>query len=254
MLVIAHRGANREALENSWSAFELAVQAGAQRIELDVQMSRDGHGVILHDDDLFKMTGRQGKISQLTRSELARIKLTNDEPLPFLDEVVARLLPRIELNIEIKGPSEAAAALVSDLVRDHPRREQVIVSSFCAEPLVWIYRHAPDITRACLWSSDTFQWPFFATLAPQVFLEKAGTNLLHPIADLVDRHLMEVARLRGWRVYAWVPMVGEEGDRDGLWASLKTVGLDGLCTNYPRQLRRWLEEAALDEQQYVAHQ
>jgi glycerophosphoryl diester phosphodiesterase len=251
MQVIAHRGANKEALENSWRAFELAIEGGAQRIELDVQLSADGHAVVMHDDDLTRTTGVPARISRLTRAELKKLKLVNGEPVPFLDEVVARLLPRIELNIEIKGKSEALARVVAEAVANDPRRDRVIVSCFQAEPLVWIARHFPAIARACLWNmQDTWTWPFFAVLAPQVFLEKAQTNILHPHVSLVDFNLMDQAAARGWRVYAWAAMVGEEGDKEGLWTALKTVGLHGLCTNYPRQLKAWLDDAAIDERQF----
>jgi len=248
MLVIAHRGANKEALENSWSAFAKAVECGAQRIELDVQLSKDGHAVIMHDDDMFKTTGQHVHISRLERSELRTIKLRNGEPLPFLDEVVERLLPQIELNIEIKGESEQLAAVVANLVAKNPRRERVIVSCFQAPPLVWLRRNAPEVQRACLWSLDTYSWPFFATLAPTVFLEIAGTNILHPHTSLVDYNLMDQAAARNWRVYAWAEMVGEDHDREGLWTTLKTFGLHGLCTNYPRELTQWLKESAAYDQ------
>ena len=248
MLVIAHRGANKEALENSWSAFAKAVECGAQRIELDVQLSKDGHAVIMHDDDMFKTTGQHVHISRLERSELRSIKLRTGEPLPFLDEVIERLLPQIELNIEIKGESERLAAVVANLVAKNPRRERVIVSCFQAPPLVWLRRNAPEVQRACLWSLDTYSWPFFATLAPTVFLEIAGTNILHPHTSLVDYNLMDQAAARNWRVYAWAEMVGEDHDREGLWTTLKTFGLHGLCTNYPRELTQWLKESAAYDQ------
>jgi glycerophosphoryl diester phosphodiesterase len=252
MLVIAHRGANREAVENSFAAFEAAVDGGAVRIELDVQLSQDGHAVINHDDQLERTTGRYGLISEMTRAELERWRLVNGEPVPFLDQVVERFLPRIELNIEIKGASEVLAEVVCDIVDGHERRDAVLVSCFNWEPLVWIYRHRSHIRRACLWSyADTFSWPHFANLAPQVFLDRCGTNVLHPYTELVTPNLMDQAAARGWRVYAWAALAGEERDREGLWASLKTMGLHGLCTNYPRQLKRWLEDAALDEQVYL---
>lgn len=251
MQVIAHRGANKEALENSWSAFERAIEGRSLRIELDVQLSRDGHAVVNHDDSLKKTAGLDKLISTLDRVELAKLKLSNGEPIPFLDEVVERLLPRVELNIEIKGTSEVLAARVVDLVGQHARREQVIVSCFQTEPLVWIARHAPEVRRACLWNmQDTFSWPFFANLAPQVFLERCSTNILHPHVGLVDANLMDQAAARGWQVYAWVEMVGEEDGREGLWSSMKAVGLHGLCTNYPRQLRTWLEEAEAEASYY----
>ena len=243
MLVIAHRGANKEGLENSWDAFAKAIGAGATRIELDVQLSKDGHAVIMHDDELAKTAGLHQHISQLDRADLEQIKLLNGEPIPFLDQVIERLLPVIELNIEIKGSSEKLAAVVANLVAKHPRRERVIVSCFQAEPLVWLRRHAPEVQRACLWASDSFSWPFFATMAPTVFLEVAGTNILHPHTSLVDANLMDQAEARKWRVYAWAEMIGEDHDREGLWTTLKTFGLHGLCTNYPRELKIWLEEA-----------
>lgn len=250
MLVIAHRGANKEALENSWSAFELAIEAGASRIELDVQLSKDGAAVVCHDDSLLRTTGQRLNISELTRKDLKSIKLNNGEALPMLDEVVERLLPRVELNIEIKGTGEALAAAVAKTIAAHRLRERIIISSFAAPPLRWLARHAPEVRRACLWSSDTFHWPFFANLAPQVFLEWARTNILHPHVDLVDDNLMDQAGARGWLVYAWAPMVYEDDDREGLWTQLKTYGLHGLCTNYPRQLNSWLKDASIDEQSY----
>ncbi len=250
MLVIAHRGANKEALENGWRAFELACEIGATRIELDVQLAGDGTAVVMHDDDMLRTTGRALRISDFGRSELAKLKLKSGEKLPFLDEVVTRLLPRIELNIEIKGHSQELARVVCEAVANHPQRNKVIVSCFHPEPLVWIKDHYPEIERACLWSADSFSWPFFAVLAPQVFLDKAGTDILHPHARLVNENLMDQAAARGWRVYAWAEMVGEDHDRESLWTQLKTLGVHGLCTNYPRELKAWLEAAAVDERRY----
>lgn len=253
MLVIAHRGANREAIENSWSAFDLAMQGGAVRIELDVQLSKDGHAVVFHDDALGPMLGGSALISQMNRHDIEALKLPNGEPIPFLDQVVQRLLPRVELNIEIKGPREALAAHVAQVLDGHPHAEHVIVSSFHAEPLLWLKTHSPALQRACLLGSDTFSWPFFAIMAPQVFLEKIGTRIVHPYVDWVTENFMDQANARGWQVFPWVSMAGEESDREGLWTSLKTLGVHGLCTNYPRQLKTWLEEASLDEREYRPH-
>jgi glycerophosphoryl diester phosphodiesterase len=253
MLVIAHRGANREALENSWEAFERAIDGGATRIELDVHLTADGHAVVIHDEDLRRTTGAPGRLSEMSRAEVAKRRLANGEAIPFLDETCERLLPRVELNVEIKGRSERLAAAVAELTASHPRREGVIVSCFHLEPLAWLREHAPDLQRACLWGRDTFEWPRISLIVPQVFLDAAGTKILHPCVDLVDENLMDQAQSRGWTVYAWAPMVGEERDREGLWATMKTLGLHGLCTNYPRQLVGWLAEAAIDEQLYRPH-
>src|SRR5690606_7718347 len=120
------------------------------------------------------------------RPELAQVKLLNGEALPFLDEVLTKLLPRIEINIEIKGPSEELAAAVARVAGDHPHRAGIVISSFCWQPLVWMKNNCQDLRRACLWSSDSLSWPFFANMAPQIFLDRCGTNILHPHVDLVN--------------------------------------------------------------------
>ena len=252
MLVIGHRGANKEALENSWTAFTKAIEGGAERIELDVQLSRDGHAVVMHDDDMRRTTDKAWLISEHTRPELAGVTLRNGDPLPFLDEVIARILPLCELNIEIKGESELLAAEVARLVAEHPLRRRVIVSCFEIKPLAWIKNHAPAVQRACLWPPDRFIWPYFAIMAPQVFLDQAGTQILHPHVSMVDANLMDQAQARGWQVFAWVEMLGEDHDREGLWTAMKTFGLHGLCTNYPRELHAWLKEGALYDQHFSA--
>lgn len=249
MLVIAHRGANKEALENSYQAFDLAVAYGAARIELDVHLTKDGHVVINHDDDL-KRTAAPGRISQLTLAEIKKMRLKNGESIPTLVDVVERYLDKIELNIEIKGTSEKLAKAVCDIVGRHRLREKVIVSCFQVEPLIWIKDHCSELQRACLWSNDTWRWPMFAVMAPPVFLEQCGAKILHPHTSLVTENLMDQATARGWQVFAWANMVGEDEHREAIWTALKTYGLHGLCTNYPRELISWLKEAELDEQQF----
>ena len=91
MKIVAHRGVCTEALENSWDAFHKAVEVGADRIELDVHLSADGHLVIVHDEDLERIAGMKVFVADLTRKELLdTVKLSNGEKLPFLDEVFAR--------------------------------------------------------------------------------------------------------------------------------------------------------------------
>jgi len=247
MLVIAHRGANKEALENSWDAFQKAIEGGAARIELDIRLSADGHGVVIHDDRLARVIGRPGRISRMTRPEITKLRLSNGEKIPFLDEVITELLPKIELNIELKGNSPALASLCGKLVMASSWRERVIVSAFEPDPLTTLLEEWPEVKRACLWGIDTFRWPFFANYAPPVFLGNCRTNILHPHVGLIDENLMDQARARGWVIYGWAPMIGEDADREGIWANLKRLGVDGLCTNYPRQLSAWLEEAKIDE-------
>jgi glycerophosphoryl diester phosphodiesterase len=248
MLVIAHRGNNKEAFENSFSAFEKSVECGAHRIELDVVLSKDGHAVINHDDHLMHATGKAIFCSKLTKVELANLKLLNGEPIPFLNEVVERFLGRIELNIEIKGNNAEAGRAVGDIIGRHSQRDKVIVSSFFPESLVYMRNHHPDIQRACLTGDDELPWPYFSHLAILNFMTMTASTIVHPRMGQISASFMDQCKSRGWKVFTWSPMVGEDHGREAWWTLLKTLDVDGHCTNFPRELGNWLRhQTALDE-------
>jgi glycerophosphoryl diester phosphodiesterase len=252
MLVIAHRGALNEEQENSWAAFEAAIAAKSDRLEMDIRLTKDNFPVVMHDDNLGRMTGHWVKVSELTIAELRTIKLNNGEAIPTLEEVVERLLPRIEINIETKDGGSRCSRETGAVVNNSSHKNKVIYSSFQNEHLEYFRDHHPDIRRACLWGSFEFDARTLSNLAPQIFLERIETNIFHPMAALVSQCMMEQAKLRNWIVYPWDSVHGEE-DKDavGLWTALKTYGIDGLCSNYPRQLCAWLEEIKLDEHRYL---
>ncbi len=102
---LAHRGyhdATRRRPENSLSAFQAAIAAG-YGIELDVQVSADGHAVVFHDETLDRMTARTGPVVDLTAAELGRIALReSDDRIPTLAQVLALVAGRVPVLIEIK--------------------------------------------------------------------------------------------------------------------------------------------------------
>lgn len=240
MLVIAHRGNNKEAFENSFTAYEKSVECGAQRIELDVMLTRDGHAVINHDDHLMHATDKNLYCSKLHRAEFKGLLQQNGDPVPFLDEVVERFLDRIELNIEIKGNNPAAAEAVKKIISKHKLREKIIVSCFSPEPLIYMRDHCPDIKRACLTGDDDLPWPFFSHIAILNFMQMTSAHIVHPRMGQISEAFMDQCRTRDWKVYTWAPMIGEDTARESLWTLLRTMGVDGHCTNYPRELLHWL--------------
>jgi glycerophosphoryl diester phosphodiesterase len=245
MKVIAHRGNNKESLENSYAAFNLAVSCGAVRIELDVQMTKDGHGVINHDDHLIHTTGKNLFCSQLDKKDFSKIKLLNGEAVPFLDDVIEQFLPKIELNLEIKGNGIEPSKKIIQLLEKNTHRDKVIVSSFCLDPLLYIKNNAPDIQRACLVGDDALPWPFFSHLSPLNFMNDVAATIIHPRFDMIGESFMDQARSRGWQVYTWATMIGEDIARESVWTVLSSLGVDGHCTNYPRELILWLKESNL---------
>ena len=249
MKVIAHRGACTEALENSWAAFRKAVELGADRIELDVHLTTDNQLAILHDEDLKRTAGIAKTLRQLSRAEIMKtVRLSNGEALPFLDEVVDELLPLIEINVEIKSPGIAIVEAVGNLLKNHPLADRIIISSFdrttCAESA----RLFPLLKVALL--SDKYYWmPGSFQAGPLRFMQRHGIKIFHPEAKLLTPHIMRIAKNKGIEVIPWVGL-RDETNREQLWSYLMAVGVDGLCTNYPRQLKLWLQEAHDDESRF----
>nr|WP_263972611.1 glycerophosphodiester phosphodiesterase family protein [Thermoanaerobacterium thermosaccharolyticum] len=110
-LVIAHRGDSKNAPENTLSAFKRAVEVGSDGIEIDVQLCKDGHLVVIHDERVDRTTDGIGYVKDYTLSELKRLsagikfgKKFADEKIPTLPEVFELLKNEdVLLNIEIKS-------------------------------------------------------------------------------------------------------------------------------------------------------
>ena len=246
MEVVAHRGANREAPENSWEAFQRSIDIGADRIELDVLLTADNHVVVMHDVDLVRTTGHAADVGKTTRQEIEKLKLPNGEAVPFLDQVLATgMLKDIELNIEMKGPDLALADGVMALLQGDQYRDKVIISSAEIEPMSHIADHCPDIKLACL-HGRYFLWPYFGHYAPQVFMQRVRSTVIHPHTSLVTEQFMDQARVRGWKVVPFCSFRSpEDYDRETLWSNMYMLGVDGLCTNYPRELKDWYQQVRI---------
>ena len=241
MIVIAHRGNNKEALENTFAAYEKSVECGAQRIELDLHLSCDGEIFIFHDNDLTMQAFRPMKITESFANDISTVKLSDGSFIPRFVDVLEHFLPRIELNCELKGKSLALAQKAAEMVSATSLSDKVIFSSFEFEPISYLRDEFPDIQRACLVGDDRVQWPEFSHGIPVVFMHETSTKNFHPRADMVDENMMDYARNNSWKVFPWVPMLGEENDRERLWTILQSLNVHGLCTNYPRELILWLE-------------
>ena len=237
MKVIAHRGSNRKAPENSMKAFEIAIFEGASRIELDLQLSRDGAIFINHDDSLSHTTTSKGFISKMTASELAGISLKNLESLPRLEQVL-ELLPQIELNLELKGANLALVEALVSRIADHPQLSKILVSSFEEDMLVHLKKLLPSVSRAFLWENPFPQMKFFDRIKRS--MEKIETSIFHPDCSLVDESFMAFVKLHSWTTYTWAPMKADIPKER--WPVLKQFGVDGHCTNFPLEFKLWNEE------------
>lgn len=125
--VIAHRGFCAGHAENTIGAFQAALDVGADLLETDVHISKDGQVIVAHDADLSRVAGRPGLVSELTAAELASIDLGFGQGFPTLVEAL-EAFPGAKFNIDLKAP-EVVDPFV-DVVSQLRAHDRVLVASF----------------------------------------------------------------------------------------------------------------------------
>ena len=137
-LVVAHRGASATHPENTLVAFDAAIAAGADGIELDVRLTGDGVPVVLHDEEVGVVTDGSGPVHSMALDEVRTLRVRG-EPVPTLDEALRTISGRALVDIEVKNlpgersfdsPRESIVAAVAESVQRVAFSGPVIVSSF----------------------------------------------------------------------------------------------------------------------------
>lgn len=227
LLNIAHRGASGCYPENTLAAFRAAIEAGADMCELDVQLSRDGAMVVIHDDRVDRTTDGNGPVASMTLAEIKRLDAGarfdvcfKGEKVPTLEEVFDLVDGRCALNIELKSPG--LETKVANLVRARGAVGSTLISSFDWEALARIRHIAPELRLGLLAS----RWP--ARLIGAATEMKA--DAINPSYDIVTEDLCIAAHSREINVYAWTV------DEPAVMRSLIADGADGIVTNWPGRL------------------
>ena len=220
----AHRGASETRPENTMTAFYEGIALGANGIETDVQMTRDGVPVLFNDDTLLRVTGEPGSIGDYTLAELRKFTVRKDgvtDRIPTLEEFLAAFAWRdITFAIELKG--EGAEEAVADLIYRYGVDCKCVVTSFVLERLRRIRAIAPGLRTG--WLKKDFADEDLAAM------EKAGVDELCPRAVNVTPERVEEWHARGFNVRSW----GVADDE--LMRSAYEAGVDGMTVNFPDRL------------------
>jgi len=229
-LVIAHRGASKLAPENTMASFRKALELGAGGIELDVHLSRDGHLVVIHDEQLGRTSNGNGFVKDKTLDELKSLDFGSwfspefsDERIPTLHEVLD-LLDRWDglLNIEIKnGPVfyPGIEKAVADAISDYKRANRTIVSSFNHYSLVEIRRINPHIVTAPLYMAGIYE--------PWEYARRLGATAIHPLFYNIVPEVVEGCRKNNIRINPFTV------DQPEHIRAMVSAGVDGIITNVP---------------------
>jgi glycerophosphoryl diester phosphodiesterase len=211
-LIIGHRGASAVAPENTMAAFEAAIAAGADGIEFDVRLSRDGVAVIIHDDTLQRTHGLRKRVGDLTAEELRSIRVPS---LRDLFELMAG--NSLILCLEIKGSSAELAERCCELVHEFAFEERTIVECFDLAVLKLV-----DLKTAALFDPRIYTDQRLIARALEV-----GASVLALHHRIAKPPLVEKAKDAGLTVVVWTV-------DDPAWiARAQSLGIEALITNDP---------------------
>ncbi len=158
--IIAHRGASAHAPENTLAAFQLALEHGADGIELDAKLTSDGQVAVIHDQTVDRTTGVHGVVREMTMAQIKALDAGSffdsafaGEPIPTLAEVFDVVGSRALINVEITNYTSVRDALpdkIADLVIRHHMENTVLFSSFHPLNLIRVRRRLPHTPVAIL--------------------------------------------------------------------------------------------------------
>ena len=244
VLVLAHRGASHDAPEHTRPAYDKAIKDGADFIECDLQLTKDGVLVCVHDTTVDRTTGgtHSGRVDSFTLAELRRMDFGSwfgpeftGERIVTLEEQLGcylRAAPRSRFHLETKAPAEYDGKMEPELVRVLRKHgllrtgdeltSRVVVQSFELDSLEVMSRLAPEVPRAYLFAAPTDP----AVLAGQ---QPGYVDIAAPVAQFVLAHPTFPALVHeaGIPVHTWTV------DDEATMGQLLDLGVDAVFTNRP---------------------
>lgn len=228
---IGHRGAAGHAPENTLSSFQKALELGADTLELDVHLSKDGELIVMHDPRVDRTTNGNGYIKDLTVEELKKLdtgklfEAYQGERIPLLQEVFDLLKGKASFVIEIKnGPIfyPGIEGKLVQLIEKNDLVDDVIVIAFYHPSLKRVKEFNPKIKTGILFVG--------AFIDPWAVAEQVGADTLHPMYEYVTEEMVVEAHKRGYAVYPWT--INEPAQQEQ-WHK---YGVDGIISDYPDSL------------------
>lgn len=228
--IFAHRGASAYAPENTVEAFALAMEQGADGIELDVQMTKDGQVVVIHDEIIDRVSDGTGAVRDYTLEELKKFHFSNhmenyeNAVIPTLKEVLDLIKPsNMLLNIELKTGIYWYSNLeekTMELVKEAGMEDRVIYSSFNHYSIKKILELDSHAECAFLYSD--------VILNVDKYAKNAGVCGLHPaVYHLKMAEFLKEYQESGLKVRVWTVNKKEDMEK------FIKADLEAVITNYP---------------------
>ncbi|MCC5800902.1 glycerophosphodiester phosphodiesterase [Rossellomorea vietnamensis] len=231
---IAHRGAAAYAPENTIASYDLAVDMKADYIEIDVQRSKDGELVVIHDTSVDRTTDGSGKVGDLTLEEMKSLDAGSwkgeqfaGEEIPTFEEVLDRYHGKVGILIEMKSPElypgieEQVADALKERHLDTPQNEKIILQSFNFDSMKKMDQLLPKVPVGVLaWSQSQ--------ATPEALKEISEyAEWFNPSYGIVTEQVVEDVHSLDMQIGSWTVRSHEAAD------FLFDMELDAIITDYP---------------------
>jgi len=242
-MIVAHRGASRDAPENTIPAFELAWQQGADSIEGDFRLTRDGEIVCIHDKDTKRVAGRKLVVGESTLAELRELDVGTSRgekfegtTIPTIAEVFSTIPDGRKIYIEIKCGAEIIPPLLEEIEKSGLADEQIVVICFDRDVLRHIKTSAPQYKTSWLCSIKRDKSGKTRPSLDEVLgvLGEIDADGFSFGKDGVDRAFVEGIIAGGYEPHVWTV------DNIETAARMKAWGVLSITTNVPGAVRKGL--------------
>ena len=240
MQVIAHRGASHLAPENTLASVELAWRLGADAVEVDVHLTRDGRIMAIHDETTDRTAGTCLAVAQTHSSSLRRLDVGRHkhpqfagERIPFLEEVLQTVPPDRQLFVEIKCGPEILPPLAQTIAQSG-KQPQIVLIGFDLATIQAAKTRMPEIP-ACWLCDKRILRSYGQSLARRA--KDCGLDGLDVHWSGITRRFIRTVKAAGLRLYVWTV------DDPGQAARLQALGIDGITTRWTRSTGRRVSPA-----------
>lgn len=244
-MIVAHRGASRDAPENTIPAFKLAWEQGADAIEGDFHLTGDGHIVCIHDGDTKRVSGKNLSIRKSTLEELRNLdagayhgKEYSGTVIPTIADVFLTIPDLKKIYIEIKCGAEIIPRLLEEITESGLKQEQIVVISFNRELIHAVKLGAPEFKA--LWLS-VIEKDESGKITPslETVLETLGQIKAAGFSsskDIINEPFVKGIMEKGYEYHVWTVDDPETARRFKKW------GAKSITTNVPGYIKKNLVE------------
>lgn len=234
----AHRGASGYYPENTMLSFEKAIELGCSGIETDVQITKDGVLVLIHDEMVNRTTNGAGFLKDYTFSDLSKLdagswysKDFRGLRIPTVEELIYLVKDSdLIINFELKNGVIQYKDLEEKLINtiyEHNIQDRVILSSFNHYSMVKCKEISSEIKTGLLYMEGLYK--------PEQYAKTAFADALHPYFYALNNELISIIKSEGIGINTFT--VNDENYMKYFYQA----GVDGIITNYPDKLKKVME-------------